>query len=185
MSIQEGNQTTPAHAARTREVALALSCASRLATSPRARAQSTIANVAESLERQTMNQTNTATGESDDDHALSELSAEDAMSFEAAQAPQRIMDGACGIGELTDRRIRAGRLRAVPWTRFSATSKTESERKGAMRRSGLVVPCPVRKVASGFVERSCVAPVIRPLGVGGQMPVSKWQTCERSSSFLL
>ena len=73
--------------------------------------------MAESLERQTMNRRNMATGESDNDHALSELSAEDVRSFEAAQAPSRIMDGACGIDELTGRRIRAGRLRAVPYHR--------------------------------------------------------------------
>jgi hypothetical protein len=94
--------------------------------------------VAESLERQSMNQTSTATGESDGDRALSELSAKDARSFEVTRALQRNA--------------------AMLWS--------------------------VRKVASGFVERSCVAPVIRPLGVGGRMPVSKWQTCEKSSSFI-
>ena len=116
-----------------------------------------------------VNQTDTATGESGDDRALSELSAEDARRFEVDQALQRIMDGACGIGELTDRRIPAARLRAVPWTRFSATSETELERNGAMRRPGLGVLWSVRKVANGVVERSRVAPepnVIRPLGAG-------------------
>ena len=140
--------------------------------------------MAESLERQSMNQTNAATGESDDDRALSELSAKDARSFEVDQALQRII---CGICELTGRRIAAVRLRAVPWTRLSATSETELERNGAMRRPGLGLLWSVRKVASGVVERSRVAPkpnVIRPFG-GSRMPVPKSQTCERSSSFLL
>ena len=140
--------------------------------------------MAESLERQSMNQTNAATGESDDDRALSELSAKDARSFKVDQALQRII---CGICELTGRRIAAARLRAVPWTRLSATSETELERNGAMRRPGLGLLWSVRKVASGVVERSRVAPepnIIRPFG-GSRMPVPKSQTCERSSSFLL
>jgi hypothetical protein len=134
-----------------------------------------------------MNQTDTATGESDDDRALSELSAKDARSFEVDQALQRIMYGACGICELTGRRIPAARLRAVPWTRLSATSERELERNGAMGRPGLGLLWSVRKVASGVVERSRVAPepnVIRPFG-GSRVPVPKSQTCERSSSFLL
>ena len=68
------------------------------------------------------------------------------------------MDDACGICELTDRRIPAARLRAVPWMRFSATSETELERNGAMRRPGLGLLWSVRTVANGVVERSRVAP---------------------------
>jgi hypothetical protein len=135
-----------------------------------------------------MNQADTAIGEFDDDPALSELSAKDAGSFEVDQALRRIVDGgACGICDLTGRRIPAARLRAVPWTRFSVTSETELERNGAMGRPGLGLLWSMRKVANGVVERSRVAPelnVIRPPR-GSLVPVPKSQTCERSTSFLL
>jgi hypothetical protein len=93
------------------------------------------------------------------------------------------VDGACGICDLTGRRIPAARLRAVPWTRFSVTSETELERNGAMGRPRLGLLWSVRKVANGVVERSRVAPelnVIRPLR-GCRVPVPKSQKCERST----
>ena len=76
--------------------------------------------MAESLERQSMNQTDTG----DHDRALSELSAKDARSFEVDQALQRIIYGACSC-ELTGRRIPAARLRAVPWTRVPKWQRRE------------------------------------------------------------
>jgi len=73
----------------------------------------------------------------DRDFALGLLSSEQEALREIDQAIQRIHNGTYGICELTGKKIRAERLEAIPWTRFSETSERELEKEGAVKRARL------------------------------------------------
>ncbi len=73
----------------------------------------------------------------DRDWALSMLSSEQNALYEVDQAINRIENGNYGICEVTGKRIEAERLKAIPWTRFSATAAKELEKQGEMRRAQL------------------------------------------------
>jgi RNA polymerase-binding transcription factor DksA len=54
--------------------------------------------------------------------------------YEIQQALDRIARGVYGRCELTGKPIESARLRAVPWTRFSAAAQSELEARGAAKR---------------------------------------------------
>jgi RNA polymerase-binding transcription factor DksA len=73
----------------------------------------------------------------DRDWALSMLSSEQNALYEIDQAINRIETGSYGICEVTGKPIEAERLKAIPWTRFSAAAAQELEKQGAMQRAQL------------------------------------------------
>jgi DnaK suppressor protein len=73
----------------------------------------------------------------DRDFALSIASSEQDALYEIDQALNRIRDGSYGICELTGKRIEPERLKAIPWTRFSADAEKELERNGTVKRPKL------------------------------------------------
>jgi RNA polymerase-binding transcription factor DksA len=78
-----------------------------------------------------------ATDHYDRDWALSMLSSEQNSIYQIEQAIERIRDGTYGICELTGKPIQQERLRAIPWTRFSAEAERELEKAGARKRTQL------------------------------------------------
>jgi RNA polymerase-binding transcription factor DksA len=70
----------------------------------------------------------------DRDWALSMLSSEQNSLYEIEEAMNRIREGTYGKCELTGKKIDAGRLEAIPWTRFSAEAEAELERNGQVER---------------------------------------------------
>jgi RNA polymerase-binding transcription factor DksA len=70
----------------------------------------------------------------DRDWALSMLSSEQNSLYEIEEAINRIREGTYGKCELTGKKIDAGRLEAIPWTRFSAEAEAELERNGQVER---------------------------------------------------
>jgi DnaK suppressor protein len=73
----------------------------------------------------------------DRDWALSMLSSEQNALYEIDQAINRIENGTYGICEITGQPIEAERLKAIPWTRFSAAAAQELEKQGATHRAQL------------------------------------------------
>ena len=73
----------------------------------------------------------------DRDLALGMLSTEQDALYQVDQALDRIRAGTYGVCELTGRPIEAERLRAVPWTRFSASAEKQIERDGSIKRARL------------------------------------------------
>jgi DnaK suppressor protein len=73
----------------------------------------------------------------DRDFALSIATSEQESLYEIDQAINRIQDGSYGSCELTGKPIEPERLKAVPWTRFSAGAEKELESKGAVKRARL------------------------------------------------
>jgi RNA polymerase-binding transcription factor DksA len=73
----------------------------------------------------------------DRDFALSIASSEQEALYEIDQALNRITSGTYGTCELTGKPIEPERLKAVPWTRFSAAAEKELESSGAVRRAKL------------------------------------------------
>jgi DnaK suppressor protein len=80
----------------------------------------------------------------DRDFALSMASSEQSTIYEIEQAINRIRAGTYGLCELTGKPIEIERLKAVPWTRFSAQAEKELEKDGAVQRARLA---PVEAVA--------------------------------------
>src|SRR2546427_10634883 len=78
-----------------------------------------------------------ATDSYDRDFALSMLCSEQNALYEIDAALDRIAQGTYGICELTGEPIEPARLRAIPWTRFSADAQKELEAKGAVGRTQL------------------------------------------------
>ena len=66
-----------------------------------------------------------ATDAYDRDFALGMASSEQNALYEIDQALNRIGDGTYGVCELTGKPIEAERLKAIPWTRFSAAADKE------------------------------------------------------------
>jgi RNA polymerase-binding transcription factor DksA len=73
----------------------------------------------------------------DRDWALSMLSSEQSALYEVDQAIDRIENGTYGVCEVTGKRIETERLKAIPWTRFSASAAKELEKQGEMHRAQL------------------------------------------------
>ena len=65
------------------------------------------------------------------------LSSEQNALYEIEEALNRLRDSTYGICELTGKRISAGRLDAIPWTRFSAAAERQLEKDGVVRRARL------------------------------------------------
>jgi RNA polymerase-binding transcription factor DksA len=73
----------------------------------------------------------------DRDFALSIASSEQEALYEIDQALNRIREGSYGICELTGKPIEPERLKAIPWTRFSAAAEKELEGSGVVKRARL------------------------------------------------
>lgn len=73
----------------------------------------------------------------DRDFALSIASSEQEALYEIDQALNRIRSGTYGKCELTGKPIEPERLKAIPWTRFSAAAEKELESNGVFRRAKL------------------------------------------------
>lgn len=71
-----------------------------------------------------------ATDSYDRDWALAMASSAQNALYEIEQALNRIANGTYGTCELTGQPIETPRLRAVPWTRFSAPAQAELETRG-------------------------------------------------------
>lgn len=73
----------------------------------------------------------------DRDFALSIATSEQESLYEIDQAINRIQDGSYGVCELTGKPIELERLKAIPWTRFSASAEKELESNGVVKRAKL------------------------------------------------
>jgi RNA polymerase-binding transcription factor DksA len=73
----------------------------------------------------------------DRDFALGLLSSEQDAVYEIEEAMDRIRSGDYGICEATGKPVEAGRLEAIPWTRFSAGAERQLEREGGVKRAHL------------------------------------------------
>lgn len=71
-----------------------------------------------------------ATDSYDRDCALALLSSTQNALYEIDQALTRIADGTYGTCELSGQPIEAERLKAIPWTRFSASAQAHLETRG-------------------------------------------------------
>jgi RNA polymerase-binding transcription factor DksA len=74
-----------------------------------------------------------ASGESEHDALLAQISQEQTELAEVDAALARIRDGTYGICEITGVPIAAERLRAIPWTRWSRTAAARHEVSGRQR----------------------------------------------------
>jgi RNA polymerase-binding transcription factor DksA len=91
-------------------------------------------NAKESLSTSTEHIADAATDSFDRDCALALLSSAQNALYEIEQALNRIANGTYGICELSGQAIEVDRLRAIPWTRFSALAQSQLEtRSGAAR----------------------------------------------------
>lgn len=75
-----------------------------------------------------------ATDTYDRDWALAALSSTQSLLYEIDTALSRIYNGTYGVCELTGKSIEAERLKAIPWTRFSAEAQAQIENKGQSNR---------------------------------------------------
>jgi RNA polymerase-binding transcription factor DksA len=75
-----------------------------------------------------------ATDSFDRDCALALLSSTQNALYEIEQALNRIADGSYGICEISGKPIEVGRLRAIPWTRFSAEVQAQLENRSGNGR---------------------------------------------------
>ena len=73
----------------------------------------------------------------DRDMALGMLSSEQDALYEIEEALNRMRDGTYGICQLTGKRISSERLKAIPWTRFSAATERRLEQEGAVGHARL------------------------------------------------
>lgn len=71
-----------------------------------------------------------ATDTYDRDWALAALSSAQNALYEIEQAINRIFEGTYGVCEITGKDIEAARLKAIPWTRFSAEAQMQLEARG-------------------------------------------------------
>jgi RNA polymerase-binding transcription factor DksA len=96
--------------------------------------------VAEPIGRHSMDQADSASDEFDRALAVSLLSGEEDALHEVDAAIQRILNGTYGICEMTEERIPAKRLRAVPWTRLTREAQDAFERVGLSRSIHIAKP---------------------------------------------
>ena len=79
----------------------------------------------------------TATDSYDRDWALAMASSDQTLLYEVNEALKRIADGTFGTCELTGQPVEAERLKALPWTRFSAAAQADLEHRGEVVRTRL------------------------------------------------
>ncbi len=84
-----------------------------------------------------LHQADAGTDSYDRDFALGMLSSEQDALYEIDEALNRIRSGSYGVCEQTGKPIERERLKAIPWTRFSAVAANELERKGQTNRAHL------------------------------------------------
>lgn len=99
-----------------------------------------LAGAAEPIGRHSLDQADSASDEFDRALAVSLLSGEEDALQEVDAAIQRILNGTYGICEMTEDRIPAKRLRAVPWTRLTREAQDAFERVGLSRSIHLARP---------------------------------------------
>jgi RNA polymerase-binding transcription factor DksA len=75
-----------------------------------------------------------ATDTYDRDWALAALSSTQSLLYEIEEALNRIQNGTYGVCELTGNPIEPARLKAIPWTRFSAEAQAQIETRGQSAR---------------------------------------------------
>jgi RNA polymerase-binding transcription factor DksA len=73
----------------------------------------------------------------DRDRELAMASSDQSMLYEVNDALSRITNGSYGLCEITGEPIEPSRLKALPWTRFSAEAQAELEARGATSRARL------------------------------------------------
>jgi len=78
-----------------------------------------------------------ATDSYDRDCALALLSSAQEALYRIDQALARIADGTYGICELSGEPIERGRLKTIPWTRFSLAAQAQLEARGMANRPQL------------------------------------------------
>lgn len=78
-----------------------------------------------------------ATDQYDLDFSLGMISSEQNALYEVEEALNRIRNGSYGVCEITGAEIEAERLKAIPWTRFSANAQRELELSGAVSKPRL------------------------------------------------
>ncbi len=78
-----------------------------------------------------------ATDSYDRDCALALLSSAQNALYEIDQALNRLEQGTYGSCELTGKPIEVARLKAIPWTRFSAEAQAQLEATGSGRKTQL------------------------------------------------
>ncbi|MEQ1851894.1 MAG: TraR/DksA C4-type zinc finger protein [Chthoniobacteraceae bacterium] len=88
---------------------------------------------ADPIEPHSMDPADSATDEFDRALAVRLLSGEQDALYEVEAAIQRILNGTYGVCEMTEERIPAKRLRAVPWTRLTRGAQDSVERVGLSR----------------------------------------------------
>jgi RNA polymerase-binding transcription factor DksA len=91
-----------------------------------------LTDAAEPIETHSLSQADSATDEFDHALALSRLSVDQDALYEVEAAMKRILDGKYGICEQTGKPIPAGRLKALPWTRYRKEVVDRLERTGAI-----------------------------------------------------
>jgi RNA polymerase-binding transcription factor DksA len=84
-----------------------------------------------------MHMADAGTDSYDRDLALGMLSHEQDAVYEIEQALKRIRDGTYGVCEITGKQIPLARLKAIPWTRFTAEAEKTLEKKGQFQRAQL------------------------------------------------
>jgi RNA polymerase-binding transcription factor DksA len=82
----------------------------------------------------------------DRDFALGVLSSEQDALYEIEEALNRIRTGRYGICEATSKPIEMARLKAIPWTRFTAAAEKQLERNGEVKRARLGPREPVARM---------------------------------------
>jgi RNA polymerase-binding transcription factor DksA len=110
--------------------------------------------VAEPLEFRAVDLAESASDEFDHDLALGKLSAEQDALYEVEEAIRRIGNDAYGICEETGKPIDTGRLKAVPWTRFSHEAEARLEKNGIVHRTRLGKVASVRKHGSDMLRKN-------------------------------
>jgi RNA polymerase-binding transcription factor DksA len=73
-----------------------------------------------------------ATDSYDRDWELALASSDQGVLYEIEQALNRMASGTYGLCEVTGEPIEASRLKALPWTRFSAAAQADLEARGAV-----------------------------------------------------
>ena len=96
-----------------------------------------VREASEELPAYSLHMADAGTDTYDRDFALSIATSEQEALYEIDQAINRIQDGSYGVCELTGKPIESERLKAVPWTRFSATAEKELETNGTVKRAKL------------------------------------------------
>jgi len=96
------------------------------------RREGLVQEVAQPVPPYSMHMADSATDEFNQEMALSQLSTEQNALYEIEEALRRLQDGTYGLCELTGQRISEKRLKAVPWTRFTARAEKELEKQHAL-----------------------------------------------------